>query len=736
MASACDTQTMLRATRVFFWSTVALLMALSSCECDPEVVRLPGAIEGQACGEVSRVGIPNISVEVRGPTTKRVPTDGAGRFFAGALAEGLYEVVAILEDGTEQLVTLPNTPVEVGPDSTIPVIDTRCDGPPDEPDSGIIDGQICNRHTGELVSAATVNVIAANNDVIGTAESDSLGNFVIEDVPEGDHVVSIRAPNFSRSFPVTVVVGETTTLDLSAGGCEIPTTIGGAIVGSLCDPRGPDGAKLAGATVRVHLRGSDVADDILDVSDTAGEFYVAALVPGRYDVTVTSIAAGVNEVFADVEVLAGEEATIVGPDACADRTPVGRVQGKLCDLVNLGGLFTGTVTLRQGGQERARTTTDAEGLFRFDVVATGTYDLHLGDPAARIVSPVVVNAFQTTFVEENTCPEPADICEDFPHQPDVRSDGRILFVVDRSGSMDFSFGAQTKWDALKASLSGVTGTLSDTVQYGLFIYPNPGSDGASANCSSGIQRQAMGSTANQINTALNQVGPAGGTPTAATMAEARAIVAGLAADDRPLAVVLATDGAPNCNLSGNRPGVSGCADSGGTLACQCTCTSASGGQSDANCAVFNCLDDANSNAAIASIAALGVQTHVIGIPDTGLPPGLQAIFQASLNGMAVAGGAPLPGAIRFHNADNVSALEASLEAVTRRILACQITVPTVLDGATSIEVRLGTQPIPQDPSHRNGWDQTGPTSVQLFGNACDAATASLATVTVHRCARP
>jgi hypothetical protein len=124
----------------------------------------------------------------------------------------------------------------VGPDTTIPVIDTRCDGPPDEPDSGIIDGQICNRHTGELVSAATVNVIAANNDVIGTAESDSLGNFVIQDVPEGDHVVSIRAPNFSRSFPVTVVVGETTTLDLSAGGCEIPTTIGGAIVGSLCDP--------------------------------------------------------------------------------------------------------------------------------------------------------------------------------------------------------------------------------------------------------------------------------------------------------------------------------------------------------------------------------------------------------------------------------------------------------------------------------------------------------------------
>jgi hypothetical protein len=731
---------MLCATRVWFWSTAALLTALSSCECDPEVVRLPGAIEGQACGEVSRVGIPNISVEVRGPVTKTVPTDGAGRFFAGALPEGSYTVVALLQDGSEQEVTLPNTPVDVGPDEVIPVIDTRCDGPPDVPDTGTIDGQICNRHTGELVSEATVLVIGANNDIIASGTTDTLGNFVLGDVPEGEHVVSIRAPNFSRSFPVTVVVGETTTLDLSAGGCAIPTTIGGAIVGSLCDPRGADGAKLAGATVRVHLIGSDAADDVLDVSDTAGEFYVGALLPGRYDVTVTSIAAGVNEVFADIEVVAGEEATIVGPDACADRTPVGRVQGQLCDLVNLGGLFTGTVTLHQGGTEKARTTTDAAGRFRFDIVATGTYELHLGEPAARIVSPVIVNAFQTTFIEEDTCPQPADICENFPHQPDVLSDGRILLVVDRSGSMNFTFGgqtsAQTKWEALKGVLSGVMSTLSTTVQYGLFVYPNPQSDGAAANCSAGVQRQAMGSTSSQINNALGEVNPAGGTPTATTMAEARAIVAGLAADDRPLAVVLATDGAPNCNLNETRPGVSSCSTDNGTRVCQCTCTSNAVGQSDANCAIFNCLDDSNTSAAIADIAALGVQTHVIGIPDTGLPAGLQAIFQGSLNTMAVAGGAPLAGAIRYHNADNVTALQASLEAVTRRILACQITVPTSLDGATSVEVRLGDQPIPQDPSHRNGWDQTGPAGVQLFGNACDAATASLSTVTVRRCARP
>jgi hypothetical protein len=176
----------------------------------------------------------------------------------------------------------------------------------------------------------------------------------------------------------------------------------------------------------------------------------------------------------------------------------------------------------------------------------------------------------------------------------------------------------------------------------------------------------------------------------------------------------------------------------GVVTCACACTSNAGDppQSDASCALFNCLDDSASTGAISQIAALGVQTHIIGIPDSGLPAGLRALFSNSLNAMAVAGGAPLPGATRYHEASNLAALQSSLEAVTRRIVACQITTPTVLDGGTSLEVRLGTQPIPQDLTRRNGWDQTGPSSIQLFGSACDAATASQQTVRITRCARP
>jgi hypothetical protein len=289
----------------------------------------------------------------------------------------------------------------------------------------------------------------------------------------------------------------------------------------------------------------------------------------------------------------------------------------------------------------------------------------------------------------------------------------------------------------------VTQPLASTIQYGLFAYPNPANDAAvvgqtgdaSANCATGAQRQAMGATSAQVSTALGQVVPSGGTPSATTLASVRSTVDALRQDARPLAVVLATDGAPNCNISA-RPGVTNCRVEDGFTMCNCTCTSNSSNQSDTECARFNCLDDQNTTAAIAQIAGLGVQTHVIGIPDSNIPADQLAIFNRSLNDMAVAGGAPLTGTVRYHQASSLQALQSSLEAVTRRILACQITVPRSLAGATSVEVRLGTQPIPQDITRRNGWDQTGSTSIQLFGSACDAATASLDTVTVRRCQRP
>jgi hypothetical protein len=714
-------------------SMLCLVAVLAGLGCDKELVVLPGSISGRACSPVDRQGLANTTVEARGPQTKQTVTGGDGSFVFTGLLVGEYDVFAVLADGTEHQVNPLPIVVESDQRATDNALDPVCGDLPADPDTGTVDGEICNRHTGELLIAADVTITAPDETVLGTDVTDNEGRFHIEDVLEGDNTVHIKTTGFDRSFPVTVVKDETVVLDLNAGTCAVPFGNGCTILGSLCDPSGDDGALLAGATVTVTNTNGSVNE--VDLTDSNGQFYISALVPGRYDVTISKPSAGVNETFADQNCVAGQETVIVGPSECANTTPIGRLQGALCDLAELDGLFTGTVRLLQNGSEVTRTTTDSNGFFSFDVLTAGTYDLHLGDPTERIYTNVVVRNFQTTIVEEDSCPEPEDICTPYPHQPEITSDGRIIFVVDRSGSMRQAasdFGNLSKWNALRDTLQTVTSSLAPNLEYGLFVYPDPQNDATTsppANCSAGVQRLAVGGTAAQMNTALDAVEPSGGTPTSATLATVLPTVRSLADDGRPLAVVLATDGAPNCL---NNPPE-------GTLV-PCTCTSNLQEQTNDNCASFNCLDEVISTNAgpIASIAALGVQTHVIGIPDVSGTVDAQTaqVFTDSLNAMAVAGGAPRSGSVKYHDGSNTAALQAALQAVTRRILACQITVPVALDGASSLEVRLGDSPLPQDANRQNGWAQTGASSIELFGSACDAATTSSLSVVVRRCVPP
>jgi hypothetical protein len=704
----------------FAWFLPVVLLAA----CDDEVTVVPGNLEGEACHPVTGVPLPGVAIEARGPTQKTVAADAVGRFFLKNLPPGEYEVVALLDDGTEHRLGEAKNLVKSGEVGT--VLDTACSIPPPPPDAGTLVGQVCDRHSGGLVSDAQVTVRLQNGATMDGGRTDDFGNFTVADVPVGQHVVLLQAPGYQRAFPFEIEEkGDVFTLDI-ADNCEPPSSTSGSIAGYFCDPS-TDGP-LAGADVIVHRLDppSSTDDDVHDLTDTEGQFFVGGLLPGSYRVDVER--PGVSPLTEQVIVVSGETATVVGPDECADRTPVGRIAGQICDI-DAGGVFQGSVELLQQGARVQLTTSDETGSFAFNAIAPGTYDLRaFRGEYSREFRAIVVEPFQTAFIQESNCPEPADRCEEFTHNPEVVSDGRILFVVDRSGSMNFTaagFAGQRKITALRTAVSQVTTALASSVTFGLFAYPNPGNDAAQVNCGTGVQLQAVGAGAAAINASLDNLSPSGGTPTAQTLLAAAGVLPGLVADGRPIAVVLATDGAPNCATTADDK-------------VRCQCTSRANGETNESCSRFNCLDAVNSANAVAQIAALGVQTHVVGIRGTdenNFDSNNDGIsdFTEALNAMAIAGQAPLPGTVKFHEATSQEALETALQAITRRILACKITVAASLNTASSVTVTLGDDVLAQDITRRDGWDITGPNTVELFGAACDAATASQDTVTVTRC---
>lgn len=741
----CDKYLMLRALT---FSLIAGITALSSCDCDGELEDVPGSMVGQACRETGEP-LPSAVVHIAGPSETEVATDAEGRFTAKNLRPGTYDVTVDIDGDIHTVAS------GVVVDSQIAALanDPACANQPIVPSTGSVEGNICNRHVGSLVAGGTVMVSVGSVVVEGV--TDDNGHFLIEGIPEGEGTVTIIAPGFQRTFPVTITIGEVFHIEL-ADDCNIQTSSTGCVTGSICDPAaGPD-SDLVGGTVTVNPSGT-VNEGTNELTDTEGFFEVCGLTPGSYEVRVQKGSVDATEV---VTVVAGETTTIIGPSACALRLQLGRIEGQICDEA-AGGVFVGQAELRTstGVLIGTAVTTDADGTFRFENVDAGSFKVRLFNAGFDItIDPVVVQAFQTTRLTATNCPGPEPQCVQFLHQPDVSSDGRVFFIVDKSGSMgQVAAGFVNKMEALKDAIESVTTTLSGPdIDFALITYPDSNGRVEDA-CNAGTQKVTMGGTGQQINSILNPVTPAGGTPTAGTLANAQGTIAALALSDRPLAVVLLTDGAPNCATTDGlnigqeelrqncairfgagsvcTSNIGNCVISGETCFTNNDCNSPGDRcdpQTDSSCAPFNCLDLTAVNR-VRDVAALGVDVHVVGIRgnDESSPA-----FVGTLNDMAVAGGAPVPApsATRFHDATSTQALNDSLAAITRRILACTITTPfDVQDAGVSVSVRLGTTPLLQNVGRTNGWDATGRNTITLFGVACDRATDSEDDITITRC---
>ncbi|MFN9812316.1 MAG: MopE-related protein [Deltaproteobacteria bacterium] len=291
------------------------------------------------------------------------------------------------------------------------------------------------------------------------------------------------------------------------------------------------------------------------------------------------------------------------------------------------------------------------------------------------------------------CAEDRACCTPFEDAvPVVPSRVELLFVVDRSGSMNFpAVGtSRTRWEELRTAMDSVLPLLGD-LPVGLLTFPVMDGTSERLSCSVaaapdiGIMLGAGGA----ISARLVVVTPrAGDTPTPSAMATVEAYIRANPTSV-PRFVVLATDGLPEPNCGAT---VSATVDAIRTIR-----------------------------------TSLGVDTFVLGFvgPDrSGDTSGIPAL-QAGLNEMAVAGGRPRAGALRYYEAVDGAAFERSLRAILAAATAGAFVLRAAPPRPDRVTVRQNGLVVPASRYTLAG------RRLEFTGVACDAIrSGTVMTITV------
>lgn len=275
-------------------------------------------------------------------------------------------------------------------------------------------------------------------------------------------------------------------------------------------------------------------------------------------------------------------------------------------------------------------------------------------PAYSDVAALTVACIEGDFTLEHATPE-------------------VMLVLDRSGSMSTSLGSASRWSTLVNALEVALPPINDSMELGLSVFPAASTSGQEC----GVDEvPVLWPATGQVSTLLSKIRSTtlvGGTPTAlAVDAAASALTS-----EKPRAMVLATDGLPNCNTALN-PG-------------SCACPSGTA------CAVSSrCIDDARTLERLSAHAEEGIPTWIIGI-------GTDVMSTNLLDAMAIAGGRPSTGAHRYAAATSPAELQAAFVAIREELSACVFTAPSVPDSTGTLQLTLDGVIVPQDASGTSGW---------------------------------
>jgi hypothetical protein len=328
-----------------------------------------------------------------------------------------------------------------------------------------------------------------------------------------------------------------------------------------------------------------------------------------------------------------------------------------------------------------------------------------------------------------------DCVEAVPWEVHELSDQQVhvMLLMDKSGSMsERPQGYRlTKWEAVRTALADALGAVQDQMWWGLQLFPLDTLGGGSTApyyCELGccVQRpdfspnipiRAGNRSVPEILDVLERRFPDGGTPTAGALRVAydyfsSGAGANLSGDRY---VLLATDGAPNCNPH---------------LDCdvsECIMNISEEGlcrPGGPNCCVDEpeaCLDDDATVERIEALRSIGVRTIVMGIPGVD-------IYADTMDRLAEAGGLPnTAGPRRFYSvsaAGGTEELTATLESIAGRLLrTCEVVLNAPPPPDRTLNVAVECTVIPRmDPGGSEGWwldDSDLPLRIVLEGEACD-----------------
>ena len=275
----------------------------------------------------------------------------------------------------------------------------------------------------------------------------------------------------------------------------------------------------------------------------------------------------------------------------------------------------------------------------------------------------------------------------------------VMFVIDRSGSMDQDLDGRydagvPRWRVLETSLRSTLPPLDQQIAMGALMYPVR-LDSCAAPTS--VDLSPAQGNANRLLGLFTNSRPLGGTPTADALSVAAAHLRTLRTANSARAVILATDGAPNCNFNLNPA--------------TCVCSS----PPNPNCPGPDfCLDDVGTINELRNLFSARLPTYVIG-----LGSGLNQ-FASTLDAMAVAGGVPRMGVgPRYYSVANQAELTAASGRITSQLTRCTF----LLNGLSvndTFTVQVGGVSVPQGP---NGWEWLDQVNgeLALHGMACDQA---------------